>query len=424
MAAEASRILAGAVSPLIGGISSAGRALPDLDGVPFRVARSRGAHIWDRQGRRYVDTALGFGATLLGHGDPAVMQAVARALDDGPLPAFAHDLEAAAAAALARTTGNLSRIVFVNTGSEAVHLACRIARQATGRTLIAKFAAGYDGWYDDVALGNAGSDEAAMTANRRPASLRTVLLRYNDPGDVDSLFAEHDDIAAVLIEPVLANAGCILPAQGYLEHLEAVARRHGALVILDEVLMGYRLHAGLTGHRLGLDPDLATVGKAIGSGIAVAAVAGKEGPMSLLEDGRVTRAGTYAGNPLACAAVVATLERLAGLDYDLLERRGAALRHAIAAAFARAGVAVSTVGYGTVFGLWFAAAAPTTYREALSQARPDLSLRLHLALRRHGALAMPSPFGRLYLSAAHDAAAMDELAAAFSDVAAAWPSGG
>src|SRR5689334_10582463 len=298
------------------------------------------------------------------------MQAAARALDDGPLPAFAHELEAAAAAALARTTGNLSRIVFVNTGSEAVHLACRIAREATGRPLIAKFAAGYDGWYDEVALGTAGSAEAAMTANRRPASLRTVLLRYNDRDDVESLFAEHDDIAAVLIEPVLANAGCILPAAGYLEHLQAVARRHGALVILDEVLMGYRLHAGLTGHRLGLDPDLATVGKAIGSGIAVAAVAGKDGPMALLEDGRVARAGTYAGNPLACAAVVATMERLAGLDYGSLERRGEALRHNIAAAFARAGVAVSTVGYGSVFGLWFAAAAPTTYREALSKARP------------------------------------------------------
>ena len=161
------------MSHLVGGISSAGRALPDLDGVAFRVARSHGPHLWDRQGRRYVDTALGFGATLLGHGDPAVMQAVARALDDGPLPAFAHELEAAAADAIARTTGELSRIVFVNTGSEAVHLACRIAREATGRPLIAKFAAGYDGWYDEVAVGSAGSDEAAMTANRRPASLRT-----------------------------------------------------------------------------------------------------------------------------------------------------------------------------------------------------------------------------------------------------------
>src|SRR5260221_10257028 len=174
---------------LVGGISSAGRALPDLDGVPFLVARSHGPYVWDRQGRRYVDTAMGFGATLLGHGDAGVMRSVADALDDGPLPALAHALEEEAAAALARTTGSLSRVVFVNTGSEAVHLACRIARRATGRPRIAKFAAGYDGWYDDVAFGNPGSVEAAMPANRPPASDRTVLLRYNDESDVDSLFA-------------------------------------------------------------------------------------------------------------------------------------------------------------------------------------------------------------------------------------------
>ena len=409
---------------LVGGISSAGRSLPDLDGEPFQAARSHGAHVWDRHGRRYVDTALGFGGTLLGHADPVVMQAVAAALANGPLPAFAHPLEEAAAAALARTTGNLSRIVFVNTGSEAVHLACRIARRATGRTLIAKLAAGYDGWYDDLAFGNAGSVEAAMTANRRPQALRTVLLRYNDPDDADRLFAERDDVAAVVVEPVLANAGCILPAPGYLEHLQTVARRHGALVILDEVLMGYRLRPGLTGHALGLDPDLATVGKAIGSGIAVAAVAGKEGPMALVEDGRVTRAGTYAGNPLACAAVIATMARLAEVDHGALLRRGDRLRRAISEAFADAGVALSTAGYGTVFSLWFAAAPPTNYAEAVGRARADLSLRLHLALRRHGALVMPAAFGRLYLSAAHDEAAMDELADAFARVAAAWGSGG
>ena len=250
MAAEASRLLEyRRMGHLVGGISSAGRALPDLDGEPFRVARSRGAHVWDRQGRRYVDTALGFGATLLGHGDPAVMRAVAQALDNGPLPAFAHPTEEAAAAALAALTAPLDQVIFTNSGSEAVHLACRAARAVTGRTRVAKFAAAYDGWYDELAFGNAGSDEAAMTANRRPMGLRTVLLRYNDESDVDSLFAEHDDIAAVLVEPVLANAGCILPAPGYLGHLQAVARRRGALVILDEVLMGYRLHAGTRPHR-------------------------------------------------------------------------------------------------------------------------------------------------------------------------------
>jgi glutamate-1-semialdehyde 2,1-aminomutase len=145
--------------------------------------------------------------------------------------------------------------------------------------------------------------------------------------------------------------------------------------------------------------------------------------MSLLEDGQVSRAGTYAGNPLACAAVVATLERLARLDYAALLRRGERLRSDIGAAFAQAGVAFATVGYGTVFGLWFAEAPPSSYREAVARARPDLSLRLHLELRR-GVLVMPSPYGRLYLSSAHDDAALGEIAGAFAETAKAWRSGG
>lgn len=408
---------------LVGGISSAGRALPPLDGEAFLVERSGGPYIWDRQGRRYVDTALGFGGTVLGHAPPAVMEAVVKALEKGPLPAFAHELEERAAAALAATTGHLSRVAFVNTGSEAVHLACRIARAATGRARIAKFAAGYDGWYDDVALGHAGSAEAEMTANARPSNPRTVLLRFNDPEDAERLFAEQDDIAAVVIEPMLANAGCILPAPGYLEHLQAVARRNGALVILDEVLMGYRLHGGLTGLQLGLDPDLATVGKAIGSGIAVAAVVGRPALMSLMEEGRVFRAGTYAGNPVACAAVVATMKELARLDYTPLLMRGDLLRREIEDAFARAGIALSTVGYGSVFGFWFSPTPPATYRDAVAMARPDLSLQLHLELRRRHALIMASPYGRLYLSFAHDEPALQMLEDGFADVARTWPSG-
>jgi glutamate-1-semialdehyde 2,1-aminomutase len=408
---------------LVGGISSAGRAMPQLDGEPFLVERSRGPYIWDRRGRHYVDTALGFGGSILGHAPAVVMQAVVKALENGPLPAFAHELEEEAAAALAATTGQLSRVVFVNTGSEAVHLACRIARAATGRGRIAKFAAGYDGWYDDMALGHAGSAEAEMTANARPSNPQTVLLRFNDPDDVERLFAEHDDIAAVVIEPMLANAGCLLPAPGYLQHLQAVARRNGALLVLDEVLMGYRLHAGLTGLKLGLDPDLATVGKAIGSGIAVAAVVGRPDLMSLMEEGRVFRAGTYAGNPVACAAVAATMKELAGLDYAPFLRRGDLLRREIEGAFARAGIAFSSVGYGSVFGLWFAPAPPATYHDAVAMARPDLSLQLHLELRRRGVLIMASPYGRLYLSFAHDEPALQALEEGFTGTAEAWRSG-
>jgi len=405
-------------SALVGGISSAGRALPALDGAGLQITRSAGAYLWDETGRRYVDTALGFGGTILGHAQPGVIAAVQEALHEGPLPAFAHPREAKAAEALAAQTGPLGSVVFTNSGSEAVHLACRVARAATDRRRIAKIAAGYDGWYDDIAFGNAGSVEADLTRNSRPVQGDVLLTRYNDIADTDALFRDYPDIAAVIVEPVLANAGCILPAPGYLQHLQCVARHHGALVIADEVLTGFRLHAGLTAHAQGLDPDIATVGKAIGSGIAVAGVVGRPEIMGALADGRASRAGTYSGNPVSCAAVIATMAALRRADYPALLGAGAKLRQRIQVSFRRHGMGVSTTGLDDVFTLWFTEDAPETYAEAARAARPELTLALHRSLRRAGALVMPSPFGRVYLSFAHLGEGVEDLARAFETAAA------
>lgn len=402
---------------LVGAVSSAARLLPPLDGQVLTVARSAGPWIWDSEGRRYADTALGFGGTVLGHAPAPVVEAVTQALRDGPLPAFAHAREEAAAAAIAAHAGPLDQVLFVSTGSEAVHLACRAARVATGRTRIAKMAGGFDGWLDDVAFGGAGAAESSFPGNARPETDRVSLLRFNDAEDAERLFAERDDIAAVLVEPVLANAGCVMPAPGYLLQLQAIARRHGALLIADEVLMGFRLHAGLTAHAMGLDPDLATLGKAIGSGIAVAAVAGRPEIMRAFADGSAVRAGTYSGNPLACAAVTATMDMLDAADYPALLARGEALRAAIVEAFAARGQAVSTSGHGGVFTLWPAAEPPRDYAEARRLLRPDWSAALHAELRRRGVLVMPSGYGRLFLSFAHDHAVLDGMAEAFRDAA-------
>lgn len=402
---------------LVGAVSSAARLLPPLDGQVLTVARSAGPWIWDSEGRRYADTALGFGGTVLGHAPAPVVEAVTQALRDGPLPAFAHAREEAAAAAIGAHAGPLDQVLFVSTGSEAVHLACRAARVATGRTRIAKMAGGFDGWLDDVAFGGAGAAESSFPGNARPETDRVSLLRFNDAEDAERLFAERDDIAAVLVEPVLANAGCVMPAPGYLLQLQAIARRHGALLIADEVLMGFRLHAGLTAHAMGLDPDLATLGKAIGSGIAVAAVAGRPEIMRAFADGSAVRAGTYSGNPLACAAVTATMDMLDAADYPALLARGEALRAAIVEAFAAQGQAVSTSGHGDVFTLWPAAEPPRDYAEARRLLRPDWSAALHAELRRRGVLVMPSGYGRLFLSFAHDQAVLDGMAEAFRDTA-------
>jgi len=406
------------MSNLVGDVSSSARILPDLHGEKLFIEKARGAYLWDDRGRRYIDTALGFGAVLLGHSRPEVLESVGRALHDAASPSWAHVREHPAATALARFTGAMSKVMFTNSGSEAVHLASRAARAFTGRRRIAKMAAGFDGWFDEVSFGNVTTAEAAFADGARPATERTTLLRFNDFDDVERLFAEDDDIAAVLVEPMLANAGCIMAAPGYLRHVQEVAHRHGALVIVDEVLMGFRLYAGLTSLREGLAPDIATVGKAIGNGVPVSAVVGRPEVLAGFEQGRVLRGGTFSGNPMACAALLATLQGLGGSDYPALAAQGDALRSFIETAFAAEGIAVATSGFGTVFSIWPGDVAPATYEEASRRASPAFSKALHLALREAGVLVMPSPYGRIYLSFDHDDTVLQEMRTAFAQAAA------
>lgn len=399
---------------LIGDVSSAARILPELNGETLFIRNGKDAYVYDDKGRRYIDTALGFGAVLLGHANSHVNEQVGAALSDSAAPSWAHVREHTAASALAAYTGALSKVIFTNSGSEAVHLACRAARAYTGRGRIAKMAAGFDGWFDDVSFGNVSSSEANFADGRRPATPRTTLLRFNDFGDVERLFAEDSDIAAVILEPMLANAGCIMPAPGYLLHVQEVAHRHGALVICDEVLMGFRLFAGLAGLQAGLDPDIASVGKAIGNGVPVSAIVGKPHILAGFEEGRVLRGGTFSGNPMACAAVISTLAQLDEADYQRLIARGEALRGCVEASFKAHGMIVSTSGYGNVFGIWPSAQAPTSYAQALECGDAEFSKALHLALREAGVLVMPSPYGRVYLSFAHDDGVVEQIKAAFA----------
>jgi glutamate-1-semialdehyde 2,1-aminomutase len=402
---------------LVGDVSSAARILPELNGEKLFIRKGKGARLWDDKGQSYIDTALGFGAVLLGHANQSVNAAVTDALDDSAAPSWAHVREHGAATALARHTGELTKVMFTNSGSEAVHLACRAARAYTGRGKIAKMAAGFDGWFDDVSFGNVTSDEACFADGKRPSTERTTLIRFNDFADIERLFAEDSDIAAVILEPMLANAGCIMPMPGYLKHVQDVAHKHGTLVICDEVLMGFRLYAGLAGLREGLDPDLASVGKAIGNGVPVSAVVGKPHILAGFEEGRVARGGTFSGNPLACAAVSSTLALLDQSDYTLLIQRGDDLRSAIETTFKSHGITIATSGYGNVFGIWLAASAPVTYEEASRIANPGFTKALHLALREAGVLMMPSPYGRIYISFEHSDEVIEEMKAAF-DIAA------
>jgi glutamate-1-semialdehyde 2,1-aminomutase len=405
------------MSFLVDGISSSARVLPLLDGEMLSIAGSSGPYLHGADGRRYVDTAMSFGATMLGHAHPDVIEAAIAAMRNGPMPAFSHAGEDRAAGALAAACAPLDKVVFHSSGSEAVHMACRIARTVTCRARVAKLTAGFDGWLDEIAFGNVASPEAGFADGCRPANDKIVLLRFNDFDDVERLFAEQDDIAAIVYEPMLANAACLEPSPGYLEHLQRVARAHGALLIADEVLMGFRLRAGLASHHLGLDPDLAALGKAIGSGVPVAAVIGRAGIMEAFHAAKGLRGGTYSGNPVACAAVETTMRLLAGQDYPSLQARGNALRQEIVDIFAAEGLAISTTGYGDVFSIWFGSRPPADYAEALAMANPARSLALHLALRRNGVIIMPSAYGRLYTTFAHDEEAMGLTRAAFAAAA-------
>ncbi|MFG0632032.1 aspartate aminotransferase family protein [Pseudomonas sp. xss_2] len=403
---------------LVGDVSSAARILPDLNGEALFISHAKGAYLWDDKGRKYIDTALGFGAVLVGHADDDINSEVAEALAGSAAPSWAHIREHGAASALAAHTGNLTKVVFNNSGSEAVHLACRIARTYTGKGKIAKMAAGFDGWLDDVAFGNVSTQEAAFKDGERPSTPRTTLLRFNDFDDVERLFQEDNDIAAVILEPMLANAGCIMAAPGYLLHVQNVARKYGALVISDEVLMGFRRHAGLASHLEGLDPDLASVGKAIGNGVPVSAVVGKPEVMAVVEAGRAARGGTFSGNPMACAAVTSTLAKLDAADYKELTARGNELRDSIVEIFKGVGITITTSGYGNVFGIWLGDQEPRNYEEAAKLANPAFTKSLHLALREAGLMIMPSPYGRLYISFEHAPTVIEEMKASFKYAAA------
>ncbi len=403
------------MSALPGGISSLIRRLPDLDGKPFKVANASGAHLTDTFGSTYIDYAMAMGATILGHASPPVVEACIRALRNGSMPGFSHDGEMLAAEALASLAPALSRATFLTTGSEAVHLACRIARRSTGRPVIAKIAGGFDGWYDDLAIGWSGSPEADLSG-RRPVIRDMTLLRFNDLADVEALFAERNDIAAVIVEPMLANAGSLQPDPDYFKGLQRIARKNGAMVIADEVLMGLRLGCGVSCYSVGLQPDLVTLGKAIGSGLPVAAVLGTPEAFAAVEDGRAPRAGTYHGNPLVTAAVKATIDTLQTMDYPAFLTRGETLRRSVEVAIRKIGPAC-TSGYGSVFSLWLSDRPPTTYDEAKAALRPDLSARLHLELRRRGVVTIPGGWGRVFLSFAHSDNDLAATAAAFDDAA-------
>jgi len=413
-----------ALSLMPGGVSSPVRAWRAVGGVPVHVARGEGACVWDEDGREFVDLVLSYGPLILGHGHPAVREALHAAVERGT--AFgaptAGEVELAAEV-IARVPG-LEMVRFVNSGTEATMSALRLARAVTGRDLFVKFNGCYHG-HGDSFLVKAGSGALTFGAPDSPGvpaplAAMTLVAEYNDLDSVRALFAAHPGaIACLFVEPVAGNMGCVRPAAGFLEGLRALCDEHGALLVFDEVMTGFRVARGCYLELTDVRPDLVTLGKVIGGGLPVGAYGGAATLMSRVSPaGDVYQAGTLSGNPLAMAAGRATLEALTPDAYATLERHGAALQAGLEQAAAAADVPLFVGRQGSMLCPYLAAAPVTDFAGVMASDRARWTPFFHAMLAR-GVLLPPSPFEAWFLSTAHDDAVVARIVEAAREALAA-----
>jgi len=402
-----------ALAVIPGGVNSPVRAFGAVGGQPPFIAEAHGARLRDVDGTDYIDYVCSWGAVILGHAAPAVVQAVQAAAARGLSYGAPTGAEVELAETLCRLVPGMQQVRLVNSGTEATMSAIRLARAATGRRLLVKFAGCYHGHADSL-LVNAGSGALTFgvpSSPGVPAELAALTLTapYNDLAAVEALFTDRGaDIAAVIVEPVAGNMGCVLPQPGFLEGLRRLCDAHGALLIFDEVMTGFRVALGGAQARFGVTADLVTLGKVIGGGLPVGAYGGRADLMAQMAPaGPVYQAGTLSGNPLATAAGLATLAAVQQPGfYERLEATSAALTAALQAAADSAGVPFSTVHVGGMFGFFLRETAPRNLAEA-QQADVARFGRLFRALLAQGLYFAPSAFEAGFVTAAHDATVIE-----------------
>jgi len=369
---------------------------------PF-MTHGTGSRIYDADGHEYVDYLLGL----------------------GPMP---YPLEVEAARKVVDAVPGVDMVRFTNSGSEAVGSAVRIARAYTGRRLVIRFEGHYHGWQDTIYWSNHVDPAAAGPASRPgpvpsgpgvPAELAATLivLTWNDAESFAAVMAERgEQVAAVITEPAVFNTGCMLPEPGYLELLRELTAEHGALLIFDEVITGFRFARGGAQEYFGVRPDLTTMAKGLGGGFPVAAIGGSREVMSSIADGRYSHSGTYNANIVACAAVSATMDLLAepGL-YERQRELGERLMAGLRALAEAAGLAVIVEGLGTVFQVWFSDRPIRNWRDAERFAREDLFTTWWQEMLLRGVLFHPSQYENLFLSLVHTDADVDDMLNAAAD---------
>ncbi|MCX2710982.1 aspartate aminotransferase family protein [Mycolicibacterium sp. J2] len=389
---------------------------------PLFISEGRGSRLRDVDGNEYIDYLLGLGPMILGHRHPEVTAAVAGAIADyGTCFGLPYELEIEAAEKVVAAVPGLEQVRFTNSGSEAVGTAVRLARATTGRRLIVRFEGHYHGWQDTVYWSNHVDPDLAGPADRpRPVAMgrgvpaeladTLVVLTWNDPESFVKLMSERgDEVAAVLTEPAVFNTGCILPEPGYLELLREQTTKHGAMLIFDEVITGFRFARGGAQEWFGVYPDLTTYAKGIGGGFPVAAVGGTKDAMRLIADGTYSHSGTYNANVVQCAAVSATMDVLAtpGL-YERQRALGDRLGRGLKAIADEKGIDAYVEGIGTVFQLWFTDRPIKNWRDAAAHAREDVFTRWYQEMVVRGVLFHPLQFENLFVSLVHTDADIDD----------------
>jgi glutamate-1-semialdehyde 2,1-aminomutase len=392
---------------LVGGVNSPVRAFGAVGGMPVIVDRARGSQVWDVEGNAYTDFICSWGALILGHADPAISAALSEQAGRGTSYGMTTELEVELAEMLQKALPSMERVRFVSSGTEATMSAIRLARAATKRDFIVKFEGGYHG-HGDSFLTKAGSGLATLGIAASPGvpdalAELTLDAPYNDLEAVERLFESHGhDIAAVIIEPIAANMGVVTPLDGFLSELRELTKRHGALLIFDEVITGFRLCFGGAQNLFGVEPDLTTLGKIIGGGLPAAAYGGRRDLMERIAPlGPVYQAGTLSGNPLAMRAGIETLKRLAADGfYDSLERKAETLADAMRQSLSDTGVAGQVARAGSLLTLFFTAGPVGNYADAKTSDTRRFAAFFNEMLRRKVLLA-PSQFEALFVSAAH-----------------------
>lgn len=417
---KSSQLLERARRVIPGGVNSPVRAFAAVEGDPPFIARAEGATLYDEDGNAYVDLIGSWGPMVMGHAHPAVLAALKAAADAGTSFGAPTAREVDFAEALVAAHPTLELVRLCSSGTEATMHAVRLARGFTGRDGIVKIDGCYHGAHDAVLVAaGSGVETFAQPGSPGIPAATAGLTRTAPFNDLDTVRAhlEQGDIAAVLVEPVPGNMGCIVPDDGYLEGLSALCREHGALFILDEVMTGFRLARGGAAERFGLQADLVCLGKIVGGGLPLAAFGGRADVMAKLSpSGPVYQAGTLSGNPLAVAAGHATLDLLTPEVYARLEEIGAAVEAGIAGAVADAGASLARVG--SMFTVFFRPTAPRHFAEVRECDMARFG-RYHRAALSRGVYLPPSQYEAAFLPATLSGADLQRVIAGITGALAA-----